>query len=218
MDICFTGTDYEKLNKLQSIYKTAKLYILYSEEIDPTSSSNLQIMKELRDAFDHLMAIVHLKAQSFDYSKGSNDKEEYVSENFEKAIGHVYISAFDALDGAVISLEELIALELNMYPSEVIKEVMPEYWDIKRRIHEVVDNVASHRSNKDLGSNSDDALNKYIADLDELDRIYKKILESGSLFDECIKQRKKKSLKKCMVTILIGVAIGLLIAFFSPFL
>jgi hypothetical protein len=54
----FFHQEAEHLRRLAVLYRDAKALILYSEEIDPESRSNLQTIKELRDAFDHLMRVV----------------------------------------------------------------------------------------------------------------------------------------------------------------
>lgn len=54
----FFHQEAEQLRRLAVLYRDAKALILYSEEIDPESRSNLQTIKELRDAFDHLMRVV----------------------------------------------------------------------------------------------------------------------------------------------------------------
>lgn len=50
--------DIPALRGVADLYVQAKALILYSEEVDPESRSNLQVIKELRDAFDHLMRVI----------------------------------------------------------------------------------------------------------------------------------------------------------------
>jgi hypothetical protein len=120
----FTEQEKSKIEKLVKLYINAKALILLTEEIDPNSQSNLQIIKELRDAFDHLMQVFYRK---YEKKSGGAYDQNFETENLEKAIGHVYRAAFDALDGTVISLKESIANALSAFPVEVIIEVMPEY-------------------------------------------------------------------------------------------
>ena len=54
----FTTSDWEKFVTISDLYMNAKAIILLSEEIDPESKSNLQVIKELRDAFDHIMILL----------------------------------------------------------------------------------------------------------------------------------------------------------------
>ncbi|AFL73804.1 hypothetical protein [Thiocystis violascens] len=46
--------DLDKLAEIAALYMQVKALILYSEEIDENSRSNIQVIKELRDAFDHI--------------------------------------------------------------------------------------------------------------------------------------------------------------------
>jgi len=89
--------DLPGLRAVADLYIQAKALILYSEEVDPESRSNLQVIKELRDAFDHLMRVIVARVGN-QTSPGATDPE-YCSKNIQKAIGHIYRAAFDALDG-----------------------------------------------------------------------------------------------------------------------
>jgi hypothetical protein len=166
----FNEQENAKLEKLVLLYTTAKALILFTEELDPSSSSNLQIMKELRDAFDHLMQVLYSKYKK--NKEGNSHDLNYETENLEKAIGHVYRAAFDALDGTVISLKELIAKTLSPYPTDVITEVMPGYWDMKREISKLVKDVSVHRGKKDITHDISDVLNGYIQDVENFHNIY----------------------------------------------
>lgn len=133
----FTGADIQQLKKLAELYIQAKGLILYSEEIDPESRSNLQVIKELRDANDHLMRVVVARLAD-NLPSGINDAQSYCHSNLDKAIGHVYRAAFDALDGTILSLREKVAKILDAYPQEVINRVSrcagrapPGYGDLR---------------------------------------------------------------------------------------
>lgn len=92
--------DIPDLKTLADLYVQAKALILYSEEVDPDSRSNLQVIKELRDAFDHLMRVIVARVGT-QAPDGASDPD-YASRNIHKSIGHIYRAAFDALDGTVL--------------------------------------------------------------------------------------------------------------------
>lgn len=187
--LSFQNNEYDDLVKLDKLYQDVKSIILYSEEIDPTSSCNLQIIKELRDAFDHLMTVIH----SHLVDQTIETDEINSRSNIDKAIGHVYRAGFDACDGTIISLKDLIEREFNKYHYDVIMEVIKDYWDIRKSIHQVIANVSMHRSKKDIGEASDEALSAYIEDMGILGDIYAKLLEYGPALEECKRRLRRKN-------------------------
>lgn len=94
--------DIPGLRALADLYVQAKALILYSEEVDPDSRSNRQVIKVLRDALDHLMRVIVARVGTQAPTDAADP--EYTSRNIHKAIGHIYRAAFDALDGTVLSL------------------------------------------------------------------------------------------------------------------
>ena len=127
-----------------SLYRDAKIIILYAEEVDPTNSANIQIVKELRDALDHLMRLFLNKV-----NPDSDENGTYGLAQIDKAIGHVYRAAFDALDGTVLSLKTKINDCLVKYDKRVIKEVLPSYWEVKALLNTLCSQISENRSNKD---------------------------------------------------------------------
>lgn len=215
MEEIFTEKDLEQIKQLHDLYRDVKVIILIVEEVDPESRSNLQIAKELRDAFDHLMTVIDTRVNL--ESNEINDRDGYVEKNMDKVIGHVYRAAFDALDGSIISLKELIVNALEEYPSDVIKDVIPNYWNIRGKLHELTENVASYRSRKDLGQASDQALNDYIRDVKVIDAVYREILSKGDVLDERNKEKSKaesKAYLKSIGSMIIAALVGALLTFF----
>lgn len=99
----FCPNELEQLKALAELYIQAKGLILYSEEVDPDSRSNLQVIKELRDSHDHVMRVVALRLSQVQPENPTISPEDYCRKNLEKAVGHVYRAAFDALDGTIVS-------------------------------------------------------------------------------------------------------------------
>ena len=191
----FSTEEIAQLESLASLYMQAKFLILYSEEVDPDYRSNLQPIKELRDAFDHLMRIIIERFSDDTSSFGDVSGTEYFQKNIQKSIGHVCRSAFDALDGAVMSLREKIISGLDEFPLEAVKDVLPEYWDIRVKLEELNETIGDHRARKDIGGNIGETLDRFVKDVDILKSFYKKLLSAGPALED-YKERKNREEKK----------------------
>lgn len=174
--------DLPALRGVADLYVQAKALILYSEEVDPESRSNLQVIKELRDAFDHLMRVIVARLGS-EVPPGASDPE-YCSKNTQKAIGHIYRAAFDALDGTVLSLRVKITEVVDNYSLDVLNAVVPNYWDIKCRLNDLSGRITEHRARKDVGSEIGITLDRYVADVEIIKGFYKDLLSYGPALDE----------------------------------
>lgn len=186
----FSAQDLEQLKNLGNLYTQAKALILYSEEIDPSARSNIQVIKELRDANDHLMRV--LTARLCDVPPNGADELEYCKKNLDKAVGHIYRAAFDALDGTVLSLREKIIEVLNNYPLPVIKEVIPDYWELRTKLETLTGNVACHRAGKDVAGNVTETLNLYVGDTEQIKEFFNRIVQAGPALDAYAKKHKEE--------------------------
>lgn len=185
----FSDKETEELYAMVQLYcKQAKPVIIFAEEADLDSRLNLQIIKELRDAFDHTMRVLNAK---FDGKEES--AEAYNTENLSKAFGHIYRAAFDALDGSVLSLKQKICEALDSHDITIIKEVIPNYWELKKKIEEISNKVATHRELKDVGKETKALLENYVNDANDLKTIYGQILNSMKAIEECKKRRDKEN-------------------------
>ena len=191
----FSKEEIAQLEVLASLYMQAKSLILYSEEVDPDYRSNLQTIKELRDAFDHLMRIIVERFSDDKSALGDTSGTEYFQKNIQKSIGHVYRAAFDALDGAVMSLREKIISGLDEFPLEAVKDILPEYWDIRVKLEELNETIGDHRARKDIGGNIGETLDRFVKDVDILKSFHKKLLSAGPALEE-YKERKNQEGKK----------------------
>lgn len=207
--------DIPDLRALADLYVQAKALILYSEEVDPDSRSNLQVIKELRDALDHLMRVIVARVGT-QAPAGAADPE-YVSRNIHKAVGHIYRAAFDALDGTVLSLRVKITQVVDSYPLEVLNQVIPNYWDIKRKLNELSGQVTEHRARKDVGAEIGATLDGYVSDVEAIKCFYSELLSCGPALDEyavrLARQDRKKLLRDWLIALgsaVIGGVVGVL--------
>lgn len=136
------------LESLVTLYVEVKKLILEAEELDARLESNIAVFKEQRDALDHLM-----RAFGKMFSDGSSTDTKYLLHQIDKAKGHLYRAAFDALDGIVVSSSARIREEyLKDISPGAIQSVMPEYWnDYLPRLEKLRDDAAHHRAKKDVG-------------------------------------------------------------------
>jgi len=204
----FTPESTDQLQKLANLYGEVKLLVLYSEEVDRDSQSNIQVIKEFRDAFDHLMrAIIATTRNRVPDNANSKTLDQYSVQNIDKAIGHVYRAAFDSLDGTVLSLKNSIHEDLGKYPLDVIKEVITDYWEMKIKILELQDNIATHRNRKDIGNDINaEVFRNYVRDIETLKMFYKTICSAGPALDEAHSVYKRNQYIK--YTFLFLTAIG----------
>jgi hypothetical protein len=199
----------ETLLRLVDLYVQVKTLVLYSEEIDPHSKSNIQTIKEFRDAFDHTMAAFHKKL----HHVGGVEDEASFSENIDKAIGHVFRAGFDALDGTQISLKEMIEATVRPYSAAILTEVLPNYWNLKREIAKIGESFAKHRAAKDLSSNIVGVIEAYIVDVDRLKVIHEQISLAANAFHECSIRAARSNRKDRAYKLIVRVAAGLIVGF-----
>jgi hypothetical protein len=189
-----TPAEDDLFTRTVNLYYQAKTLIIYSEEIDPNSKINPQIWKELRDAFDHFMRVCG------DVIKGGNKKNQnpnYYFENLDKAHGHVYRAAFDALDGASISIRNQISELAQVYDREILTEVIHDYWTKRSRLLEINSKIAELRNKKDVACDETvEIINEYVNILNELKDHRSAFLTSMPLLDECKKKHLEESKDK----------------------
>ena len=207
----FSDREQERLQKLTDVYVKCKAIILYVEQIDVDSSANIQIPKELRDAFDHICQVLAIKfgingkpdQETLDYS----DK---VLMQIEKSIGHVYRAGFDALDGAVISLSDSIKSILRGYDADIINEVVPDYWEKKKSINSLMERVANHRNGRTELEITSEMFDDYISDVEELKKVHKDFLDHAKNLNERQRELKRKDISNTVNNLLIAI-IGALV-------
>jgi len=201
----FSQSNQNKISELIDLYKKVKAIILYCEELDEDQYTNLQIPKELRDAFDHLM-----RAISEAESNVENADVNTISKNIDKSIGHVFRAGFDSVDGASMSLKEQIVTSLKPYHSSAILKALPDYGKMKIEVENISAEIAKHREKKDITFDGiSSVFNNYITNLDKLRSIYKKILLALPSINEFQQERRKDKIKSIVWTLVIGLIITL---------
>jgi len=166
--LSFTQKDLERLRTIAELYALAKDMVLHGEQIDPEQRTQVQALSEFRHAFDHLMRVFAFKFGI--KTVADEDKAEYVGTNIDKAFGHVYRAAYDALDWISIVVMERVQVELAGLSAETIDRVLPTYYpQIRPRINQIItEEIPKMRAGKDVGSPSVENLQNYAALATEL--------------------------------------------------
>lgn len=135
---------------LCKIHILTKHYTLLAEEYNISTRAFLQPMKEQKDAYEHIIRAYTKKCENCVLSE---DDQEYMLKNIEKAIGHEYRAYFDTIDYLTICLRELINKELDGILYEEIVQVYPKYDEYKKILVNIPEKIAMYREKKDIGSN-----------------------------------------------------------------
>lgn len=134
---------------LCKIHILTKHYTLLAEEYNINTRAFLQPMKEQKDAYEHIIRAYTKKCERCALSE---DDQEYMSKNIEKAIGHEYRAYFDTIDYLTICLRELIAKELANISYKELVEIYPDYDKYKKILIDIPEKIAECREKKDIGS------------------------------------------------------------------
>ena len=153
----------KQLGELVSLYTKTKKLVLQAEQLDPECRSNIAIFKEQRDALDHLM-----RALQDALPPVAAPRPDYFTLQIDKAKGHLFRAAYDALDGLAISCKIRIAEAMTGVSNEAISAVYPEYYDHLTEIERIDLEIADRRNEKDVGDPTLDNLNAYQVEVERL--------------------------------------------------
>ena len=147
--------------RLVDLYTGVKSFILKAEELDARLESNIAVIKEQRDALDHVMRFIG-RCLKNDFEESEKD-QDYISLQIDKACGHLYRAGYDSLDGIIASVTVRIRDDyLREVPLESIRDVMPEYWsDYVPKLDEIKIKAGKHREQKDIGDSNGESFAAY---------------------------------------------------------
>ena len=184
----FNRKELKLLEQLCKEYIQAKELVSKAEVIDRNSGANIQINKEFRDAFSHLIRIFG----DILLVNGKNKKKEpeYYYVNIDKAIGHVYRAGYDALDGISISLRENIN-QLSQFPTSTITQIVPNYAEKIDKLNKFHELLVKIKGNKDIGNDSSHVFRECIAEMNNIEISMQGINEAIPLMKELEKEKSK---------------------------
>ncbi|MFZ2410874.1 MAG: hypothetical protein WAW23_04825, partial [Candidatus Methanoperedens sp.] len=157
----FSEIEEEKLKQTTLLYGRVKELIIFCEENQEEFKSNFYIVKELRDAFDHLMRVFAVKL-----GVKTNNGEEYIEASLEKVMGHVFRAGYDTLDFASIILRDKINKEISEFSSPTIEAAIPKYYsEIRPSIEAITTDIIALRNNKDIAKPSTERFDQYFKNI-----------------------------------------------------
>ena len=159
--------------RISQIHDITKELYIRSEEYSYELKSFLQPVKELKDAYEH---VVRASTRAF-CNTPNNDDIVYIKANMEKAVGHEYRAFFDTADFLCITLRNRIISRLESFQYNQILIVWSEYEKARERIITITEDIASIRLKKDVGSSDKmcDLIFEYKGIVEELIKYYIKI-------------------------------------------
>jgi hypothetical protein len=217
MIVSFSDKESEYLKRIAELYDSVKTLVLYAEEIDPENRTHPQVLKEFRDALEHIIRVIAHKV-----GLKSSDVVDYQEKNLDKAYGHVYRAAYDTLDWVSILLRRKISEELKGYSASAINASLPNYYSkIRPRIEgEIPINIARVRGIKDIGSPSLEAIEEYLDLAEELKKYYEAVTKAkAGLISYAKDERRDKCkdilLRDVLMALGVGVVVGIIVWLFT---
>lgn len=204
----FSSSEETELRQVTELYGKVKELILFCEENHEEFKSNLHEVKELRDAFDHLMRIFAVKLGV----KEEKD-EEYIKINMDKVFGHVYRAGYDTLDFATLILRDKINKEVSGFSPSAIQAAIPNYYsEIRPAVESITLDIIKLRNDKDVANRSPEVFDKYFQNVKNLHKMFDVILKTKPALIEYTGKRKKEQLNDTLVKVAIGIIIGVAMA------
>lgn len=201
----FSETEEKNLKQITLLYGKVKELIIFCEENQEEFKSNLHIVKELRDAFDHLMRVFAVK---LGVTEGKEDG--YVQTSLDKVLGHVFRAGYDTLDFSTIILRDKINQELSGFSSSTIQAAIPNYYsELRPSIEEITNEIIHQRNDKDIAKPSPELFDQYFKNVVKLNQISKDILKAKPSMIELANKRRSEERKDWIKQIIIGSIIGI---------
>jgi hypothetical protein len=208
--ISFDSGEAEQIQEMLDVYFFVKELLLYNEVIDPEGYTSPQILNELRNAYDHINRALRKKLNPDNPGSNIKTDDEYVSQNLDKAIGHVYRACYDTLDWLSLNVREEIQESLAPYSHETINTVIPNYYSgLRKEIINYEEKISQLRASKDIASLDQDSLVEYTEIVKNLQSIRKQVNDSMESLSEYEEKRNNEMLKmnRIITTRDVGVAL-----------
>ena len=171
----FDVNETKKIRQMASYYRVAKELIIYGEQIDPNNRTLAQTLSERVNALDHLMRVI-LEKQGLRQEPIENPAE-YNRINLDKAYGHIYRTAYDALDWVGLTIQERLAQDMHSISLGTISAIFPEYFTtVKPALYKILhDDIVSLRNEKDVADVNESNLERYIQTILQLKQLFNQV-------------------------------------------
>lgn len=195
-------------------YNTIKSLYIKCEESDPELKTNLQPLNEFRAALDHLMRIVAIENIP-DYQNEDSDKQ------VEKLWSHLRRVFYDICDMLSINYRNKIIDMLEIYTSDEIMKVIPEYYSqIRPDIENMSKRISELRSDKNFDKQKEiENCEDYQKIIFKLKEYYETISDKNTSLVEIHKEKialdkknKKSDVLRQIVIPIAGIVIGAVLA------
>jgi len=213
----FTKEETQQLTMIAAYYRIAKELILYGEQIDPKSRTLAQTLSERTNALDHIMRVISEKRGIRD--EAVKDPITYSRINLDKAFGHIYRAAYDALDWVALTIQERMAEDVDSVSLEALGALMPEYFrEIKPNLEQIIRNdVTGLRNRKDVADDSEVNLRQFIETTASLKKYFDQLERGMPALHEYDQRKKRRDRRGLVLQVIIGiilVVIGWLLGHF----
>jgi len=196
----------KELTELVRLYVRTKRLVLSAEEMDPESKSNIAVFKEQRDALDHVMRAL---ADVLDGEESDPPDPKYFTMQLEKARGHLFRAAYDALDGLGVSCKIRIAKVMDGLSNEAIQAVHPQYYDHLVEIEKIEQQIVTHRQQKDVGDRTLENMDAY---KNQVEKLYGYLRECQSRANALWEWQRRDGKRIWKEKVVLGLMIALLTA------
>ena len=212
--ISFDSGEAEQIQEMLDVYFFVKELLLYNEVIDPEGYTSPQILNELRNAYDHINRALRKKLDPDNPGSNIKTDDEYVSQNLDKAIGHVYRACYDALDWLSLNVREEIQESLAPFSHETINTVIPNYYSgLRKEIINYEEKISQLRASKDIASLDQNSLVEYTEIVKNLQSIRKQVNDSMESLSEYEEKRNSEMLKMNRIITMRDVGVALFTLF-----
>lgn len=195
----------EKWGHIVELQQEVKYMLLLSEEHnDSDYGTYIQPVKEQRDALEH---IIRAKSAEIGVTSENND---YIAQNYDKAIAHLYRAFFDAADFMGIILREKIINSMKDYDHQCISNVLPEYYmQIRPKLEQINTELSELRGKKDIKKlAAKDLIKEYKTKISQLIDHSKLVIERIPSLEEYKEKSRKAEKTKIIIQIVIAAAIA----------
>ena len=195
----------DKWKLIAEVHQHTKELLTLAEEISPGLKSFIPPVKEQRDALEH---IIRAKAYELDLKKVDN--QNYVEDQIDKTLGHIYRAFFDAADYFCILMRKRIRNAVTQYDSEIIKTVLPNYYsEIRPKLENINLEISKIRQSKDIAKKEGliDEVEKYRQTTLELYEHAKAVETSIPSLNELKRKKSNEKVIDRIITSIITIVI-----------
>jgi len=204
----FSDTEEKTLKQITQLYGKVKELIIFCEENHEEFKSNLHVVKELRDAFDHIMRIFAVK-----FGIKEEKEEKYIEINMDKVFGHVYRAGYDTLDFATLILRDKINKEVLEFSPLAIQAAIPTYYsEIRPSVESITSDIIKLRTNKDVANPSPEVFEAYFQNVIKLQEIVVVVRNAKPSLIEYETKKHNEKLENTVLKIVAGIIVGFVLA------